>query len=104
VIIPVRMPDGIPDYSRLADWTAVCDTCPARIPLGEVTDWLIPRTQDGRIYCPPCAHRAAEQLIAAVFPTGTQRPARTGTPRLRSILRRLLRSLRPRPHSGKDMP
>lgn len=73
MIIPVRMPDGVPDYSRLADWTAVCDTCPARTPMGEVAGWLISRTADGRIYCPPCAGRTAGRLLAAVFPPGRHR-------------------------------
>ncbi|GLZ09680.1 hypothetical protein Acsp03_71460 [Actinomadura sp. NBRC 104412] len=100
MIIPVRMPDDIPDYSRLAEWTAVCDSCPARTALGEVADWLISRTQDGHIYCPPCADHSAKQLLTTVFPTGRhRRPARTPA-QLRELLGRLVARL-PR-HGGSS--
>ncbi|CNE77647.1 Uncharacterised protein [Mycobacterium tuberculosis] len=99
MIVPLRFPDGKLDYSRLSEWFALCDTCNARTLLSGVDDWLIPRTTSGRIYCPHCARRAAQRLLAEVFPAGPRhaRPgggARIVAARLRAELRRL--AARPR--------
>ncbi|URN01215.1 hypothetical protein LUW76_46830 [Actinomadura madurae] len=101
MIIPLRFPDGKLDYSRLGEWFALCDTCCTRTLLSAVDDWLISRTTSGRIYCPRCARRAAERLLAEVFPAGPRharpRPpsaARIAAARLRTAL--LRRAYRPR--------
>ncbi|WP_433474945.1 hypothetical protein ACQPZP_40760 [Spirillospora sp. CA-142024] len=101
MIIPLRFPDGKLDYSRLGEWFALCDTCCARTLLSAVDDWLVSRTTSGRVYCPGCARRAAERLVAEVFPAGPRhaRPRRHGgariaVARLRTALHRL--TYRPR--------
>jgi hypothetical protein len=76
VIIPLRTPDGLPDAARLDQWTAVCDRCGDRRPLGECDFdvWVMGQRTDGAVYCPPCVKVIAAELLAVVFRPGL--PAR----------------------------
>lgn len=102
MIIPLRCPDGKLDYSRLGEWFALCDVCCARTLLSRVDDWLIPRTTDGRIYCPRCACRTAEQLLAEAFPTSPRwRAPVMAVAWLRTALRLYVHRLTYRPRHGR---
>jgi hypothetical protein len=67
VLIPLRLSSGVPDVTRLQLWTAVCDRCGARTTLGNSWHWLISRTDQGHIYCPPCTVTVAADLIGGVL-------------------------------------
>lgn len=104
MIIPLRFPDGKLDYSRLGEWFALCDTCCARTLLSDVHDWLVSRTTSGRIYCPGCTGRAAQRLLAEVFPAGPRhaRPRPPGGARIAvAWLRTTLRRPTARPRHGR---
>lgn len=76
MIIPLRTPDGLPDVSRLDEWTAACDRCDERRPLGECDFdmWVMGQRTDGAVYCPPCVKAIAAELLDAAFRPGL--PAR----------------------------
>ncbi|TDD74837.1 hypothetical protein [Actinomadura rubrisoli] len=101
MIIPLRFPDGKLDYSRLGEWFALCDVCCARTLLSRVDDWLIPRTTGGRVYCPRCACRTAEQLLAEASPAGPRRRARVAVAWLWTALRLRVHRLTYRPRHGR---
>jgi hypothetical protein len=69
MIIPLRLPNGLPDLAHLSEWTAICDRCSARRPIGECSKWAIGHQADSRIYCPPCVRVVAAELLGAVLPS-----------------------------------
>ncbi|WP_026415633.1 hypothetical protein [Actinomadura oligospora] len=71
MIIPLRDAHGIPDVSRLADWTASCDACPVTITLAHIGPWFVSR--DDATLCPSCWHAESDRLIhLALRPGGPQ--------------------------------
>ncbi|MEV5568705.1 hypothetical protein AB0L06_01535 [Spirillospora sp. NPDC052269] len=69
MINPLRDAHGIPDLSRLADWTASCDACPATITLAHIDPWFVSR-YDATL-CPSCWHAESDRLIhLALRPDG----------------------------------
>ncbi|RFS84123.1 hypothetical protein D0T12_18360 [Actinomadura spongiicola] len=101
MIIPLRSPDGKPDYTRFAEWFALCDQCDAKTVLSRLDSWLIPRTTSGRIYCPRCACRTAQQLLTEAFPANPRQRTRIAVTRLRTALRGPLRRLTYRPRHAR---
>ncbi|WP_169807946.1 hypothetical protein [Actinomadura hibisca] len=71
VIIPLRDANGVPDLTRMNQWTATCDRCDARTLLADIDPWLVGMHQEQAVYCPRCVRALAAHLIGEVFrPTG----------------------------------
>ncbi|WP_433188732.1 hypothetical protein [Actinoallomurus sp. CA-150999] len=66
MIIPLRLPNGLPDLGRLGEWAAVCDRCDDRRPIQKCSTWLVGRSTNAAVYCPPCAFALAAELIGQV--------------------------------------
>ncbi|MEV4251588.1 hypothetical protein AB0J52_00310 [Spirillospora sp. NPDC049652] len=71
MIIPLRDAHGLPDLSRLAEWPATCDTCPASTTVARIAPWFVGR-RDGTL-CPSCWHAESDRLIhQALRPDGVR--------------------------------
>ncbi|GAA1526526.1 hypothetical protein GCM10009678_05000 [Actinomadura kijaniata] len=101
MIHPVFDANGVPDLTRLNEWTATCDHCTLAASAADIDPWLAGPRVEQAIYCPDCIPELAARLIDPLFrPAGlpglvydlTQQ-ARRLPHRARPTARRLARTL-----------
>ncbi|MCP2337899.1 hypothetical protein [Actinomadura rupiterrae] len=71
MIHPLLDANGLPDVSRLDEWTATCDTCPSTTALARTTPWFIGRRDT--TWCPACWRAVCDRLLhQALRPDGAR--------------------------------